>query len=111
MKKPSRYQSILWDMDLKSIPALNSTRDRHVQAAAAPAAAVVDGSEVGNLKSVAIKGNTPWCCLFLCRKYSKVQKFRVPGFKLAATSVAAVPVGRRQGYPTAIISSNRTILS
>jgi hypothetical protein len=64
-------------MDLKSTPALNSTREGHVQAAAAPAAAVVDGSEVGNLKSVAIKGNTPWCCLFLCRKYSKVQKFRV----------------------------------
>jgi hypothetical protein len=54
MKKPSPYQSILWDMDSKSTPALISTRDRHVQAVAVPAAAVVDG-----LKSVAIKRQHP----------------------------------------------------
>ena len=34
-------------MDLKSIPALNSTRERHVQAVAVPAAAAVDGLNVG----------------------------------------------------------------
>ncbi len=41
-------------MDLKSTPVSNSTRVRHVQAAAVPAAAVVDG-----LKSVVIKRQHP----------------------------------------------------
>ena len=34
-------------MDLKSTPASNSTRGRHVQAVAVPAAAAVDGKKVG----------------------------------------------------------------
>ena len=54
MKKPSPYPSILWDMDLKSTPVLNLTRDRHVQAVAVLAAAAVDG-----LKSEAIERQYP----------------------------------------------------
>ena len=51
MKKPSPYPSISWDMDLKSTPALNSTRDHHVRVAAVPAAAAVDDDlKVGGKK-------------------------------------------------------------
>ncbi|MGD1974645.1 MAG: hypothetical protein PVH37_13265 [Desulfobacterales bacterium] len=51
MKKPSPYPLISWAMVLKSIPALNLIEERHAQAAAVPAAGVVDGLE----KSVAKK--------------------------------------------------------
>jgi hypothetical protein len=60
MKKPSPYQSILWDMDLKSTPALSLTRDRHVQAVAVLAAAAVDG-----LKSETIERQYPVVLPFL----------------------------------------------
>jgi hypothetical protein len=50
IKKLSPYRSILWDMDSKSTPALNSTKGRHVQAVAVPAAAAVDGLKVGGNK-------------------------------------------------------------
>ena len=47
MKKPSPYPLISWAMDLKLTPVLNSIRDRHVQAAAVPAAAVDDDLKIG----------------------------------------------------------------
>jgi hypothetical protein len=74
MKKLSLYQLILWDMVLKSIPALNLTRDRHVQAVAVPAAAAVDG-----LKSGVIERQYPVVLPFLMEAVltgSEVQRSR-----------------------------------
>ena len=43
-------------MDLRSTPALNSIRDRHVQAAAVPAAAVDDDLKVAGNKKATFSG-------------------------------------------------------
>ena len=59
MKKPSRYQSILWDMDLKSIPTLISVPV--VRAAGQPVHAAVNATSLNKNK----KSNTRWCCFFL----------------------------------------------
>jgi hypothetical protein len=56
MKKPSPSPLISWAMDLRSTPALNSIRDRHVQAAAVPAAAVDDNLKVGGIKKATFGG-------------------------------------------------------
>jgi len=58
MKRPSPYQSILWDMDLKSTPALIS--GPVVRAAEQQVHAAVSPTYLNKIK----KGNTRWCCLF-----------------------------------------------
>ena len=58
MKRPSPYQSILWDMDLKSTPALISAPV--VRAAEQQVHAAVSPTYLNKIK----KGNTRWCCLF-----------------------------------------------
>jgi hypothetical protein len=71
MKRPSPYQSILWDMDLKSTPALISAPV--VRAAKQQVHAVVSPTYLNKIK----KGNTRWCCLFLWRKCSRINMTEV----------------------------------